>query len=141
MHKRGDKKLKRENVVGKRQLSVDPASKVLIDDFLFQDPSGQFAPPGGFWKYRPDHGRTKQPGHFTNEEVDPGALDAEDPEPEPADEEAPAEDPEDADEEVSIESDRQLSRAVEVLKSWTYFEQLRRGRETSLPAAETELLP
>ena len=80
-------------------------------------------------------------GHFTHEEVDPGALDAEDPEPEPADEEAPAEDPEDADEEVSIESDRQLSRAVEVLKSWTYFEQLRRGREASRSAAESDPEP
>jgi carboxyl-terminal processing protease len=80
-------------------------------------------------------------GHFTHEEVDPGDLDAGDPEPEPTDEEAPAEDPEDADEEVSIESDRQLSRAVEVLKSWTYFEQLRRGREASRSAAESDPEP
>jgi carboxyl-terminal processing protease len=80
-------------------------------------------------------------GHFTHEEADPGAPDTGDPEREPVDEEAPAEDLEDADDEGSIEADQQLTRALEVLKSWTYFEQLRRNREASRPAAETEPEP
>jgi carboxyl-terminal processing protease len=56
-------------------------------------------------------------GHFTQEEAAPQAESA--PDPEAADDAAAAdEDP----------SDLQLARAVEVLKSWTYFDRLRRAR-------------
>ena len=71
-------------------------------------------------------------GHFTQGDADPEALsdevtDAEDQESEASDEEA---------------TDHQLDRAVEVLKSWTYFEQLRENRPTpSLQAKAPETTP
>ncbi len=71
-------------------------------------------------------------GHFTHEDAEPEAE-------EPP---APEEDPEP---EAALDEgdDVQLARALEVLKSWTYFERLRQGREaTSLQArAENEQSP
>jgi carboxyl-terminal processing protease len=63
-------------------------------------------------------------GHFTQEEADPdgGGLDA-----------SPS---------AVEESDVQLARALEVLKSWTYFERLREDRETtSLQARAVDPTP
>jgi len=71
-------------------------------------------------------------GHFTHGDADPTALDEE--LPEAAEEEAA-----DAEEEVG---DRQLDRALEVLKSWTYFDNLRRERPApSLQAKAPEATP
>ncbi len=53
--------------------------------------------------------------HFTHEEASPGE------EPEPESPEA----------RESLESDVQLARALEVLKSWTYFDRLKRGSDAS----------
>ena len=60
-------------------------------------------------------------GHFTHEQADPGA---ESDEPEP--EQDAGDDPQEAEGE-----DVQLTRAIEVLKSWTYFDRLRRPVVTS----------
>jgi carboxyl-terminal processing protease len=71
-------------------------------------------------------------GHFTQGDADPEAL---------TDEaiEAEGEESEASDDEVT---DNQLDRAVEVLKSWTYFEQLRENRPTpSLQAKAPETTP
>ncbi|MEE8508358.1 MAG: hypothetical protein V3T07_04775, partial [Myxococcota bacterium] len=57
-------------------------------------------------------------GHFTQEEASPEAGD-------------PASKPE---VEKAGDSDLQLVRALEVLKSWTYFERLRRDREATVQA-------
>jgi carboxyl-terminal processing protease len=54
-------------------------------------------------------------GHFTQEEADPGVPEAE---------ELP-------EARRSLESDVQLARALEVLKSWTYFERLIQDREAA----------
>jgi carboxyl-terminal processing protease len=76
-------------------------------------------------------------GHFTQGEADPKeptdqVPDAVD---EVADEESEASDDEEA-------TDHQLDRAVEVLKSWTYFENLRENRPTpSLQAKAPETTP
>jgi len=58
-------------------------------------------------------------GHFTREDVDPeadegGAVDGE----------------------SASDDDLQLARALEVLKSWNYFERLHRGRETQQARAD-----
>jgi hypothetical protein len=71
-------------------------------------------------------------GHFTQGDADPEAL---------TDEaiEAEGEESEASDDEAT---DHQLDRAVEVLKSWTYFEQLRENRPTpSLQAKAPETTP
>ena len=81
-------------------------------------------------------------GHFTHEEADPGAHDSqlgdddsEGSEPaatgagDESDSGPPAPAAEAADEEAP---DRQLERAIEVLKSWSYFERLRGRREGGL---------
>ena len=61
-------------------------------------------------------------GHFRHETPDDGSN----PEPGPADDEDAASD----------EGDLQLTRAVEVLKSWKYFERLRQDRENALLRAD-----
>jgi hypothetical protein len=73
-------------------------------------------------------------GHFTQGEADPKA---------PTDEvtdaadEAEGEESEASDDEEA--TDHQLDRAIEVLKSWTYFENLRENRPTpSLQAKAPE---
>jgi carboxyl-terminal processing protease len=58
-------------------------------------------------------------GHFTQEDADPGQVAAAEEERKEAD---------------SEESDLQLARALEVLKSWTYFERLQEGRSESVQA-------
>jgi len=61
-------------------------------------------------------------GHFTQGDADPEAVTDEGPD--------AIDEPEDEEFEVSDDeaSDHQLDRAVEVLKSWTYFENLRENR-------------
>jgi len=79
-------------------------------------------------------------GHFTIKDADPDAAPAEPPEaPEPA-EDAPEATPQS--EKKAPESDVQLTRALEVLKSWSYFERLsaaNRSRET--PEVQTLAKP
>jgi hypothetical protein len=67
-------------------------------------------------------------GHFTQGDADPEvAAEAEDEASETSDDEA---------------ADHQLDRAVEVLKSWTYFDRLRQNRPTpSLQAKLPETTP
>ena len=62
-------------------------------------------------------------GHFTQEEASPRAGDQ-------------ASDPEVG---KAGASDLQLARALEVLKSWTYFERLRRDREATVQARAVDL--
>jgi carboxyl-terminal processing protease len=69
---------------------------------------------GGFQKFREED----LEGHFTREEAAPESERDSDPE-----EDAAAE----------AEQDVQLTRAIEVLKSWTYFDRLRKAREESAP--------
>jgi carboxyl-terminal processing protease len=83
-------------------------------------------------------------GHFTQEDADPEAA------PEEAPEAAPEATPEEggegeegaaAEPPAEEQPDVQLDRAVEVLKSWTYFERLqqaRREREPSAPRVAAE---
>jgi len=69
-------------------------------------------------------------GHFTQEDADPGT-----------DADAPSESDFGGDEALSADdeaTDVQLSRALEVLKSWTYFERLREGRHESMQARAPE---
>jgi carboxyl-terminal processing protease len=69
-------------------------------------------------------------GHFTHDEADPGSK------PVVPDEQEPAASTADAPEsEANAATDAQLARALEVLKSWTYFERLRgTGAEASMQA-------
>jgi len=60
-------------------------------------------------------------GHFTHEEADPDAMES-----------AAEDEPEDLD-------DLQLERGLEVLKSWSYFERLREGREGRPVTVKAEL--
>jgi hypothetical protein len=75
-------------------------------------------------------------GHFTQGDADPKA---------PADEVTDAADEaEDEESEASDDeaTDHQLDRAVEVLKSWTYFDNLRNNQPTpSLQAKALETTP
>jgi carboxyl-terminal processing protease len=75
-------------------------------------------------------------GHFTHEEADPGVAEDGDPEAGSVGDEEPSAAPGDALGDSPPESDQQLTRAVEVLKSWTYFEQLGQGGEDFGGAAE-----
>jgi len=70
-------------------------------------------------------------GHFTHDEADPGAVDDGDSEAGPFESEEVPDASEGASDAGPPELDHQLTRAVEVLKSWTYFENLRLGREES----------
>jgi hypothetical protein len=72
-------------------------------------------------------------GHFTHEEADPGAAQPE------AEGEASG-DGETGGEADEIE-DPQLERGLEVLKSWSYFERLRQGREGRAVTVQAELAP
>lgn len=66
-------------------------------------------------------------GHFTREDADPGAE-------QPAGaQEAPEEGDEAGEAGEAEPEDAQLGRAVEVLKSWTYFENLRRAQAEEAP--------
>ncbi len=70
-------------------------------------------------------------GHFTQEEADPESP-ADDPSAEPDDEPAAGQ--------VGSSEDPQLDRALDVLKSWTYFERLNASRTPDAePAAQTAL--
>jgi carboxyl-terminal processing protease len=74
-------------------------------------------------------------GHFRHEDADPNSV----PEPAPppdADENAPNEPHADAD----VSTDAQLARALEVLKSWTYFERMR-GSDPQMQARAPEPTP
>jgi carboxyl-terminal processing protease len=64
-------------------------------------------------------------GHFRHEDADPDELSPEDAPPE-------------LEASASEEDDVQLARAVEVLKSWTYFEHLRQGGEPRSMQARAE---
>jgi len=79
-------------------------------------------------------------GHFTQGEADPNAIaDEAADEAADADAEAEGEGSKLSDEEST---DHQLDRAIEVLKSWTYFDQLRENRPTpSLQAKAPEAIP
>jgi hypothetical protein len=57
-------------------------------------------------------------GHFTREEVVPESESDSDPEEGAA---------------ADVKKDVQLTRAIEVLKSWTYFDRLRKARAESAP--------
>ena len=75
-------------------------------------------------------------GHFTQGDAD---LDAPSDDLSNLDTDAEDEEAEASDEEVS---DHQLDRAIEVLKSWTYFDRLRENRLTpSLQAKAPETTP
>jgi carboxyl-terminal processing protease len=74
-------------------------------------------------------------GHFRHEDAEPGSA----PEPAPPaepDEKAPNEPHADAD----ASTDVQLARALEVLKSWTYFERMR-GSDPQMQARAPEAAP
>jgi carboxyl-terminal processing protease len=66
-------------------------------------------------------------GHFTHEEAEPGDE-------EPAEAAEPADDAEEG--EIDRRDDPHVKRALEVLKSWTYFERLRSEETTPIIAAE-----
>jgi carboxyl-terminal processing protease len=71
-------------------------------------------------------------GHFTHEEADPDAA--------PVAVEGDG-DGEDGEASEDATSDPQLERGLEVLKSWSYFERLREGREASSVTVQAELAP
>ena len=70
-------------------------------------------------------------GHFTHDEADPGSKPGA---PEPS-RESSSEQPEP---EANAAGDAQLARALEVLKSWTYFERLRGGSAEASMQARAE---
>jgi carboxyl-terminal processing protease len=77
-------------------------------------------------------------GHFTHDEVEPG----ESPAPSDAEGEAPgAGDAAEAEPEAEEEVDVVLERALEVLKSWTYFERLSERRAERAPRADAGAAP
>jgi hypothetical protein len=72
-------------------------------------------------------------GHFTQGDVNPDTSSDDATEPE-------AEEPDDASQQEG--KDLQLERAVEVLKSWTYFDHLRKDQPTpSMQAKAAETAP
>jgi carboxyl-terminal processing protease len=73
-------------------------------------------------------------GHFTQEEADPGEGSPEEPSEEGAAPEDADESAQDSDDDLE-DRDVMLSRALEVLKSWTYFERLSEQRAEGGPSA------
>jgi carboxyl-terminal processing protease len=74
--------------------------------------------------------------HFTHEDAEPGSGPAQPAPPAEPAEKAPNEPHADAD----ASTDVQLARALEVLKSWTYFERMR-GSDTQMQARAPEAMP
>ncbi len=80
-------------------------------------------------------------GHFTQGEADPNAA-AETKDAKAKADDAQADDAEDPETPDTAARDQQLERAVEVLKSWSYFDQLRQSRPApSLQAKAPETAP
>jgi carboxyl-terminal processing protease len=75
-------------------------------------------------------------GHFTHEDAEPSE---DSPDRSKKDVESSEEESAESEEEALEESDVMLSRALEVLKSWTYFERLSERRAEGAPIAELEL--
>jgi carboxyl-terminal processing protease len=112
-------------------LYYTPAGRSIQEKGIDPDIEVAAAPPA-LLAEQPRQSRVRErdlEGHFTHEEADPEAALPE------GEDEGGAEDEDDA------TSDPQLERGLEVLKSWSYFERLRQGREGEAVTVRAELLP
>ncbi|MBW2418565.1 MAG: S41 family peptidase [Deltaproteobacteria bacterium] len=113
-------------------LYYTPAGRSIQEKGILPDIEVAAAPPEMLAdRARPRRVRERDlEGHFTHEEADPDAA--------PAEGEGEEGDEAKADDDADI--DPQLERGLEVLKSWSYFERLRRGRDDEAVTVQAELV-